>query len=139
MPSSRARAVVAVLLVSCFGALACRKAAVREWRADDHDQEGTTAALPPGSADPQAEARALVEAAWSTNCALCHGAMGRGDGPQGPMVKATDLTDPGFLDRMTDEQIATAIRTGKGKMPAFPNLPADVTAGLVARIRALRR
>ena len=28
--------------------------------------------------------------AWSQNCTQCHGQLGRGDGPRGPMLKATN-------------------------------------------------
>jgi cytochrome c oxidase cbb3-type subunit 3 len=54
------------------------------------------------------------------------------------MNKATNLTEPALLDARTDEQLATVIRQGRGKMPAFASLPPAVVSGLVGRIRALR-
>jgi hypothetical protein len=54
------------------------------------------------------------------------------------MVHAADLTRPDWQSTVTDEQIATSIVNGKGKMPAFANLPPKLVAGFVARIRASR-
>ena len=62
---------------------------------------------------------------------------GRGEGPQGPMVRAPDLTDAAWQDRVKDEDIAETIRKGRNKMPPF-DLPAQVIEGLVKRIRASR-
>lgn len=53
------------------------------------------------------------------------------------MVRAPDLTDPAWQDRVTDAQIAETIRKGRNQMPAF-DLPAQVIDGLVQRIRAAR-
>ena len=53
------------------------------------------------------------------------------------MIRAPDLTDPGWQDRVTDAQIAEVIRKGRNKMPAF-DLPDQVIDGLVQRIRAAR-
>ena len=119
---------------------ACRSKPVREWRADDHDEEpgggsaaGQVAAVNPATAG-SAGADALAETTWRSTCAICHGMLGHGDGPNGPMVKAPDLTQ--VQATRNDEQLAATIRSGKGKMPAFPQLPPAVVAGLVRRIRA---
>ena len=70
-------------------------------------------------------------------CNTCHGPLGKGDGPQGSLVKAPDLTRPDWQAKVTDEEIAARIRSGKGLMP--PNdLPDSTIKGLVARVRALR-
>jgi cytochrome c oxidase cbb3-type subunit 3 len=53
------------------------------------------------------------------------------------MVRAPDLTDPAWQDRVTDAQIAEVIRKGRNKMPAF-ELPDQVVEGLVKRVRAAR-
>ena len=63
--------------------------------------------------------------------------MGHGDGPSGPMVKASDLTREEWQARVTDDEMIALIRNGKGSMPKF-DLPEPVVRGLVARIRALR-
>jgi cytochrome c oxidase cbb3-type subunit 3 len=152
MPRPHVAIVAALSSAFLLGALAaggCRgRTATREWRADDHDDEQQPTQVAPtmGSGSggkgpqptPEDEARMLVEAAWSSNCAVCHGRMGLGDGPQGPMVKAPNLTDKAFHERVSDEQIAAVIKNGRNKMPAFPSLPPAVVSGLVARIRSLR-
>ena len=79
----------------------------------------------------------LIEAAWSQNCAVCHGPEGHGDGPNGALVKAPDLTRGEWQASVSDQDIATRIREGKGLMPKA-ELPEEVVVGLVARIRALR-
>ena len=70
-------------------------------------------------------------------CSTCHGPLGHGDGPQGALVKAPDLTRSDWQAKVSDEEIAARIKGGKGLMP--PNdLPDSTIKGLVARIRALR-
>jgi cytochrome c oxidase cbb3-type subunit 3 len=115
---------------------------IHTWTAADHDHAEETAraasgaqAAPKGSGGD--DNRQLVELTWRQQCATCHGAIGHGDGPNGPMVKATDLTRDEWQKAMTDEQIVASIRSGKGKMPKF-DLPEGVVAGLVQRIRASR-
>jgi len=80
----------------------------------------------------------LIEAAWAQACAQCHGPLGHGDGPNGSLVHAPDLTREDWQAKVTDEEIATRIRQGKGLMPANNDLPDSTVRGLVARIRALR-
>ncbi|AKT40834.1 c-type cytochrome [Chondromyces crocatus] len=110
---------------------------VREWTPSDHDQPARPGAQV--SARPAGEGfdPGLVDLAWQRNCFTCHGARGRGDGPQGPMVRAPDLTDPAWQGRVTDAQIAETIRKGRNQMPAF-DLPDQVIEGLVQRVRASR-
>lgn len=79
----------------------------------------------------------LLDMAWRKNCAGCHGPAGRGDGPQGAMVRAPDLSRTDWQDKISDDEIAAMIRNGKGKMPKF-DLPDQVVAGLVQRVRAFR-
>ena len=55
----------------------------------------------------------------------------------GPMVRAPDLTLEDWQSKVTDGEIATAIKNGRGKMPRF-DVPDAVVVGLVARIRAAR-
>lgn len=92
------------------------------------------APLPSGQKD---NGEALVEITWQQSCYPCHGMQGRGDGPQGTMVKAPDLTREEWQARVTDQEIMDRIKSGKGQMPKF-NLPPAVLAGIVERIRASR-
>ncbi len=114
----------------------------REWQASDHDQAGgQTGQVParPGSSSQTGSDKSLVELAWQRNCATCHGPVGRGDGPQGAMLRPADLTRAEWQAQVTDEQIAEVIRKGRNRMPAFEALPAQVITGLVARIRENRQ
>lgn len=117
---------------------------LREWKASDHDraeQAGSKAARPtrlspaPSSSAAANPTLTLVEVTWRNQCASCHGPIGRGDGPQGPMVHAPNLTLADWQAKMSDQEIADVIRNGKNRMPQF-DFPPDVVAGLVARIRA---
>lgn len=140
-----------VLVAFSLGACDAEPADVREWTPADHEPPperpvapqtpGTTAQrLPqaPSTAD-KGEAQAdpaLVDVAWSRNCARCHGSRGAGDGPESPMYRPPNLADSAFVSRLTDEEIASAIVRGRGKMPSF-DLPPEVVRGLVSRVRSL--
>jgi mono/diheme cytochrome c family protein len=112
---------------------------LKEWTpADHHSQDDDKLAngaqvgvLPKGN-----EAAQLVDIAWRQQCTSCHGPLGRGDGQMGPMVQAPDLTRAEWQAKVTDVEMATTIKSGKNRMPAF-NLPESVLRGLVARIRTL--
>ncbi len=112
---------------------------LKEWSASDHDGEkkadGTTKQ---GERSSDAGgAPALVAITWQNQCAACHGAQGKGDGPQGPMFKAPDLGRADWQAKVTDEEIAATIVNGKGRMPKF-ELPPEIVQGLVARVRSFR-
>jgi cytochrome c oxidase cbb3-type subunit 3 len=111
-------------------------ASLPEWTPADHDQpEGQP--LPPQRpprAQPQEDSASLAELAWMRSCAQCHGAMGRGDGPQGPMLRAPDLTRADWQQKVSDDEIRQTIRNGRNNMPKF-DVPPAVIDGLVKRIR----
>lgn len=116
---------------------------VREWTAADHDQPGTAqsnaaAPRPKGVADRSSNEIDLVELAWQRNCTPCHGLRGLGDGPQGPMLRAPDLTRSDWIEKVSDQEMLDTIRKGRNKMPAF-DLPEQVLKGLVLRIRENRQ
>lgn len=135
---------VAIVLSSLIAATlaACSRGEVREWTPADHDQEESVAQQPGAVAgaqrqSPAEEAAQLVDIAWERQCATCHGMRGRGDGPNGPMVNAPDLTQAEWQSSVTDAQIASVITQGKGRMPRF-ELPPAVIDGLVQRVRQIR-
>jgi mono/diheme cytochrome c family protein len=137
---------IGVILVGAGALLACDRPpspdGLRDWTPADHDRaEETQRAQSGQQAGPRGSAAngnaSLIEATWKTQCLQCHGPLGRGDGPNGPMVQASDLTRADWQAKVTDEQIAMAIKTGKNKMPKF-DLPDNVIQGLVQRIRATR-
>jgi cytochrome c oxidase cbb3-type subunit 3 len=141
---TRPSSEVLTLLLSLCATLAmvgCDRRDVREWQASDHDQPvgqqpGQVAARPASTGEQGNQE--LVEIAWQRNCASCHGQRGRGDGPQGAMVRAPDLTRGDWQSRVGDAEIADVIRKGRNRMPSFANLPDQVVTGLVGRIRANR-
>lgn len=147
-PDPRPASVPGPLWLAAFVALAALASAcsdggeVREWQPGDHDHASNQApqvsarAAPPeapqGGVDPS-----LIDLAWRRNCEKCHGPRGRGDGPEGAMVRAPDLTRPEWLGQTSDAQMLEVIKNGKNKMPGFgAALPANVLEGLVKRIRS---
>jgi hypothetical protein len=128
-----------------FLALACNEAPSdrREWRPSDHDHTDTPSANQvvggPDGGSPELTRVGLNEVsimAWQQNCVRCHGRLGRGDGPQGPMTRAIDLGNPDFQRTISDEQILKSIKDGKGLMPAFP-LPEPTLKNLVQLVRLI--
>jgi len=63
--------------------------------------------------------------------------MGHGDGPNGALVKAPDLTNPDLQAKVSDAEMAAAIKNGKNLMPKFDFSDA-VVSGLIGRIRATK-
>ena len=133
--------IVSMLTISCDRPPSADGLA--EWCAQDHDRTEENAKLragvqTTGNQPGQSDDTTLIEITWAQSCAQCHGAYGRGDGPQGPMVKAPDLTREEWQARTSDGDIEERIRSGKGAMPRFDSLPPTVVKGLVARIRNYR-
>ncbi len=69
------------------------------------------------------QADALIDL-YVDNCARCHGKFGEGKN-RNPSLKETKLSH---------EQIAQLIRTGKGNMPAFGNLTDEQVHQLVSLV-----
>ncbi|MBX3209304.1 MAG: cytochrome c [Labilithrix sp.] len=112
---------------------------LKEWTPRDHDGEKKAGdgTAKQGARSDAGGAPALVEITWRNQCASCHGAQGKGDGPQGPMFKAADLGRADWQARVSDAEIARTIVDGKGRMPKF-DLPDEIVQGLVARVRSFR-
>lgn len=138
--SSRATLIAGIVFAVAAGA--CDRppsVELGEWTAADHEgeQKSGLASGKQGARGDSGGVPALVEVTWRNQCATCHGGEGKGDGPQGPMFKATDLTREDWQSRVKDEDIAAAIVNGKGRMPKF-ELPGEVVQGLVGRVRSFR-
>lgn len=144
--SSSVRAWPLLVLLACLP-VACSRAPkdLRVWRPTDHDRTeenaNTRSAAAANSGDLSQPAKMLgvdqvVLVTWRQQCTRCHGMLGRGDGPQGPMTGARNLSDPAWQASVTDAQIAGAITKGKGRMPQF-NLPAATVKGLVRLVRMM--
>jgi cytochrome c oxidase cbb3-type subunit 3 len=139
------RSVASVLAAVLFALLssACNDtpADLRPWRPSDHDHTENPNAdqvqvTDAGSAEPGHGLDDVTIVAWQQNCTSCHGPLGRGDGPQGPMVHAADLSRSDWQASVTDEAIATTIRLGRGRMPGF-KLPDATVLNLVRLVRML--
>lgn len=154
MASARRPLSIAFATALAFAAMAgCDRAPmpgdVKEWTPADHDRTDEKARAQQGQAPAQnGSARpsgsgggddlgAVVDLTWRQNCQPCHGPTGHGDGPNGPLVKAPDLTQEALQAKVSDEEMASTIKNGKNLMPKF-DLSGRVVAGLVARIRASR-
>jgi cytochrome c oxidase cbb3-type subunit 3 len=117
----------------------------KEWTPADHDRaeekgnqaSGAQAPAQRGDGGGGNGADQLVEMTWQNNCFACHGQLGKGDGPSGPMVGAKDLTRTDWQSTVSDADMAAAILGGKGRMPKF-DLPEPVVKGLVGRIRTMK-
>ncbi len=131
------RAVVLPLL-ALLSACTPDRGEVRGWTSADHDQPEGRGRQERPPASKEDTSAALADTVWRKNCATCHGPEGRGDGPQGPMVQAPDLTRADWQGKTTDEDLAKVIRQGKNRMPSFPDLPDSLVQGLIKRIRAAR-
>ncbi len=143
MKRQRRASSAGVLCAALLAVLACEPTApdLREWKTSDHENTSVpnraqvaTGDAAAAQAAPQPGLDDVTVITWTRNCAKCHGRVGRGDGPQGPMVRAQSLADPAWQRSVTDERIAESIRRGKNAMPAF-DLPEKTVTGLVKLIR----
>ncbi|HEY2517878.1 MAG TPA: cytochrome c [Polyangiaceae bacterium] len=112
-----------------------------EWTAADHDhaeeQANTTAGQQAPAARGDSGADPLVEMTWQSACLPCHGPTGHGDGPNGPMVQAPDLTRDDLQARFSDDDLVGILKNGRNRMPKF-DLPDPLAHALVAKVRSLR-
>ena len=67
---------------------------------------------------PTPESIAQGKKAYGFDCAMCHGKEGAGDGDlaESMQLKLKDYRDPATLKDMTDGDMYTIIKNGKGKM-----------------------
>ena len=76
---------------------------------------------------------------FKAKCAMCHAADGSGGTPVGKSLKIPDLRSA-EVQGQSDGQLATAISSGKGKMPAYgKSLSPEQIRQLVAYIRGLKK
>lgn len=75
---------------------------------------------------------------YKSKCAACHGADGTGT-PTGKKLGAHDFASPD-VQKMSDDDPATAIADGKGKMPGYKKSLSDQQVkDLVAYVRSLTK
>lgn len=76
---------------------------------------------------------------YETNCLMCHGARGKGDGPIGATLRPppADLTGPKARAKSDTDQLAV-IRDGRAAMPAWKTrLNEQEIQNVLAYIRSL--
>jgi high-affinity iron transporter len=91
---------------------------------------------PPAPAAPVAPAEPLDGArVYARQCATCHGAEGRGDGPLAAQNQAPSLHAAAAGGRLEPEVMHALLLNGRGAMPAFPNLSSAERAAVIAWVR----
>jgi mono/diheme cytochrome c family protein len=76
-----------------------------------------------------------------TNCAMCHGPGGKGDGPAAaalPPPKPADWTSAA-VQSQTDGELFWKISNGRGAMPPWKHLPEKDRWEIVNYIRTLKK
>ncbi len=76
---------------------------------------------------------------FKTKCAACHGADGKGETAMGKNLKLKDLGSA-EVQKQSDEELATIIGKGKGKMPAYDGkLTKEQISEVVKHIRTFKK
>jgi len=81
------------------------------------------------------------KALYASQCAMCHGANGKGDGVAGKSLKPAprNFSLGTFKYGSSDAQIAATIKKGKPPMPGYGSLSDQQLKDLVAYIRSLKK
>jgi mono/diheme cytochrome c family protein len=77
---------------------------------------------------------------WSKHCASCHGAQGRGDGPDAKTLetRTPDFTDKNFMSARTDDDLFRKLTNGRKPMPGYKKKLSDMQRRqLVSFMRSL--
>jgi mono/diheme cytochrome c family protein len=89
--------------------------------------------------------RAGAESSYQSHCASCHGSGGKGDGWTAWFLhlKMRDLSDPAYLDTLSDDYLFQIVKHGGANLgkPGMPSWGLELTdgeiMGLVAYVRGL--
>jgi mono/diheme cytochrome c family protein len=84
---------------------------------------------------------ALGSRLYASQCAMCHGSAGAGDGALATRLKIEmpDFTDAAGQTARTDGELFYILSHGHGHMPAETRLPEDSRWAMVLAIRAMAR
>lgn len=74
---------------------------------------------------------------FQRNCAACHGALGRGDGPSSSAARPANLADPAVQQRLDQAAFVAVVREGRGVMPGFARLSEAELNALYEHFRTL--
>src|ERR1043166_3312219 len=74
-----------------------------------------------GMFSQQARSDEKSAATYKQKCASCHGPDGKGETPAGKAMKVRNFGDPAVV-AMSDDELASVITNGKGKMPKYTSL-----------------
>jgi len=104
----------------------------------------TVASVAGGNAHVQnnaASSQSIAPAAiYVKRCATCHGRNGKANTVKGKLRFARNLTDPQWLDDVSDERIFNSITNGRGKMPSYgKKLSEEEINSLVSYVRGLKK
>ena len=76
---------------------------------------------------------------YKAKCQMCHGADGLGNTPAGKAMNAHPFNSPDVL-KESDAELATIIKSGKNKMPAFSGKLTDTQiTDVVAYIHTMQK
>jgi mono/diheme cytochrome c family protein len=81
------------------------------------------------------------QALFTSQCAMCHGAggKGRGDLAVSLKMKVPDLTDPKLQKKRTDGDFFYIVSQGHGQMPGEKRLPENSRWEMIHFIRTMKR
>ena len=83
---------------------------------------------------------AEVKENWDKYCTKCHGPDGKGKTKMGEKFGLKDYSDAKVQEGIKDEEMAKAIKEGKGKMKGYgENLNDDEIKALVKYVRSLKK
>jgi len=85
------------------------------------DEAKDAAAAVPNPVPATAQSLARGKALYETNCLVCHGAQGRGDGPVGKkfVTKAPVDLHEDYTQDQADGQLFFTLTRGRGLMPSY--------------------
>jgi|SRR3954468_23454768 cytochrome c6 len=75
---------------------------------------------------------------YKQKCASCHGPDGKGETPAGKAMKVRSFADPAVV-ATSDDELASVIANGKGKMPKYPGLKPEQVKALVEYCRSIAK
>jgi mono/diheme cytochrome c family protein len=76
---------------------------------------------------------------YTEQCAMCHGADGKGHSVMGKKLAVKDWGDGKTLNPISDADLEKTIRVGKGAMPAFTSLSDGQVKAMADYVRGFQK